>query len=246
MANAQKDQGGASNDEPVAEWLVVLNANGVVDALEGDAPSDWVGQSLVDIPGTPGIVRRAAAELVHGPAKSHVRRRRVRCVDDEKVIDVEILLVEALPLRRAPTPVHALTMRTLDLFATQAKSNRIDLTVTQAEGVPATIVVDSEKLAWALSTLVVNGLRFAREHVTVHVSTDAETEEVLFAVTDDGPGVPEHKLEWLFVRDPKSGQASGLALPMVRDVMAAHRGSVTVQRKPTQGTTFTLRLPRAN
>jgi hypothetical protein len=228
-----------------SQWLVVLNANGVVESLEGDAPATWLGQVLTDVPGTPGILRQAAADLILGPPTSYVRRRRVRCVDDQRAVDVEVLLVEALPLHRAPTRIHELVMRMMELFASQAKSNKIDLTIEQDDDVPATFVLDGEKIAWALSTLVVNALRYARAHVGVHVSTDDQTNDLVIKVSDDGAGIPEDKERWLFERDPTSGHASGLALPMVRDVMAAHRGSVTLHRNSAaRRTTFTLRIPR--
>jgi signal transduction histidine kinase len=161
----------------------------------------------------------------------------------QKEVDIEVLLVVALPLRRSSTPVHQLVMRTLDMFASQAKSNHVDLTIEQAKGVPATVVLDSEKIAWALSTLVVNALRYTRTHVDVHVGWDGVTRELLIEVSDDGPGIPAEKIRWLFERDPKSGHSAGLALPMVRDVMAAHRGSVALENHVGRGTSFTLRIP---
>jgi two-component system OmpR family sensor kinase len=158
-------------------------------------------------------------------------------------VDVEVLLVEALQLRRAPANVHELVMRTADFFASQAKSGGVDLTIEQAEGVPKTVVLDEEKIAWALSTLVVNALRYAKSHVGVSVAWDDAKHELIIEVSDDGKGIPEDKMRWLFERNPASGQSAGLALPMVRDVMAAHRGSVTLENRPNHGAAFTLRLP---
>jgi signal transduction histidine kinase len=228
----------------VAEWLVVLGADGVVESVEGGAPITWMGHPLVDAPGTAGVLRQAAAGLVLAPPTSNVRRRMVHCVEGTKKVQVEVLLVEALPLRRAHTRVHELVMRTLDLFASQAKSNNIDLTIEQAGGVPPAIVLDSEKIAWALSTLVANALRYARTHVGVHVGWDDSSSGLVVEVSDDGPGIPEHQRRWLFERNPTTGQSAGLALLMVRDVMAAHRGSVVVESQAGRGTTFTLRIPR--
>jgi signal transduction histidine kinase len=232
------------SDGPDPEWLVVLRADGVVDSVEGGAPVTWLGHALVDMPGTPAVLRNAAADLVDAPPTSNVRRRKVRWMDGDKELNVEVLLVEALPLRRAHTRIHELVMRTLDVFASQAKSNKIDLTIDQAADVPTTVVLDGEKIAWALSTLVGNALRYARSHVGVHVRWDEATSELVVDVTDDGPGMPEHQTRWLFERNPASGKSAGLALLMVRDVLAAHRGSVSVRSHIGDGTTFTMRIPR--
>ena len=228
----------------VVEWLVVLRADGVVDSVDGGAPVTWLGHPLVAAPGIADVLRRAATDLIDGPPTTNVRRRKVRCADGNKTIDVEVLLVEALPLRRAHTRIRELVMRTLDFFATQAKSNNIDLTIDLTEGVPVAFVLDGEKIAWALSTLVANALRHARAHVAVHVRWDDAAAELILEVADDGPGMPERQTRWLFDRNPATGQSAGLALFMVRDVMSAHRGSVAVVSHPGHGTTFTLRIPR--
>lgn len=233
---------------PVAEWLVVLRADGVVDAVDGGAPVTWLGHALVDAPGTAGVLRRAANDLVLGPPTSSVRRQKVRCMNGDVPVDVELLLVEALPMRRAHTRVHELVMRTLDLFSSQARTSNIDLTIDQADDVPPAVVVDSEKIAWALSTLVGNALRYARNHVAVHVrweeSIPAFLPALVIDVTDDGPGMSEHTTRWLFQRNAATGESAGLALLMVSDVLAAHRGSIGVRSQVGSGTTFTIRIPR--
>jgi light-regulated signal transduction histidine kinase (bacteriophytochrome) len=237
---------GDTTSQTFASWLIVLRADGVVDSVEGGAPRAWVGQALVDAPGVAPLVRRAAAELVEAPPTSNVRRRVVRCAVGRKKVDVEVLLVEAVPLRRARTRVDELVMRTLDLFASQARSSNIDLTIDQAPDVPPVIVVDVEKIAWVLSTLVANGLRYATAHVGVHVRWDGPTSGLLIEVTDDGPGMAGHTVQWLFERNPTNGQSTGLALVVVRDVIAAHRGTLAVESRPGRGTTFTLRIPRVD
>jgi len=232
--------------DSIEEWLVVLRADGVVDAIEGGAPATWLGRNLADAPEASEALRQAADELVRSPPTSIVRRRKVRCADSEGQVDVELLLVEALPIRRVFTRIHDLAMRTLDLFMLQAKSSDIDLTFDLEEGFPPALSVDSEKIAWAISTLVANALRYARKHVGVHVRWDSTSNDVVVEVGDDGAGIAEAQARWLFERNPATGKAAGLALLMVRDVVAAHRGSVTVESKPGHGSKFTLRIPRVS
>ncbi len=225
-------------------WFVILRADGVVESVEGGAPVTWLGHVLAELPDAPADVRKAAEELGSSPPTSNVRRRYVTWVVNRRTIGIEVLLIEALPVRRAHTRVHELVMRTLDVFALQAKSSKIDLTIEKAPDVPAVVVLDGEKIAWALSTLVGNALRYAQSHVGVHLHWDETTSVLVFDVSDDGPGMLDHQKRWLFERNPMTGQSAGLALVMVRDVLAAHRGSVTVASRIGNGTTFTMRLPR--
>ena len=204
----------------------------------------WLGRNLIEAPGISDALRRAAGELVHSPLLSIVRRRQVLCTEGERRVELELLLVEALPVRRALTSVHELVMRTLDLFMSQAKSNDIELSFDLAEGVPPAVFVDSEKIAWAISTLVANALRYAKKRVSVHVRWESASNDLVVEVRDDGAGIPEGQARWLFERSPVTGKTAGLALLMVNDVMAAHRGSVTVNSKPGHGAMFTMRIPR--
>jgi len=239
-------------EAPVDDWLIVLRPDGTVESVQGGAPVTWLGRAFVDIPGAPDALRNLAAELLRAPAQAFVRRQKARCTVATKSVDIELLVVEALPLRRAHTRVDALVARTLDAFVSQARSSRVDLHIEQAADVPPVIVADGEKIAWALATLVGNALRFAQQreegegapHVDVRIRWDGATNEVAFVVTDNGPGMAEKHARWLFERNPADGRSAGLALLMVRDVVAAHRGTVSVESAPGRGTSFTMRIPR--
>jgi sensor histidine kinase regulating citrate/malate metabolism len=110
-----------------------------------------------------------------------------------------------------------------------------------------------EKITWAVATLIGNALRhFQREHepntkprISIVVDYEFETSELLIRVVDNGPGIPSDRKRWLFEQNPQTGQATGLALVMVKDVVLAHNGSVEVESRAGVGTAITLRLPRA-
>jgi signal transduction histidine kinase len=97
-------------------------------------------------------------------------------------------------------------------------------------------------MTWAISTLVANALRYAREHVVIRVRS--EPPNLVVEVSDDGPGIPAREARWLFEHNPATGKSAGLALLMVRDVVAAHRGTIDVRTSVGEGSTFTLRIPR--
>lgn len=225
-------------------WLIVLRPDGVVDAVEGGASVAWLGHKLEDAPDAPDSLRRAAADMLRVAPSTRVRRRKVSCARGGYAIDVEVLLIEALPLRRALTSVQDLVIRTLDIFQSQAKSNEIELSFHLDEVAPRALVVDREKVAWALSTLIANALRYACEHVDVRVGSNDAGSELVIDVSDDGPGISEQEARWLFDHNPATGKSAGLALLMVRDVVAAHRGSVSVKSSVGRGATFSMRIPR--
>lgn len=247
-----KDRMNIESERKHEEWLIVLRPDGVVESVEGGAPVVWLGHTLADAAGVSDDLRLAALDVMRDVrGASYVRRRKLRLVEVDREVGVELLLVEGVPLRRAHTRIGELVMRTLDVFASQAHSSEIDLTVKQAPDVPMVLMIDGEKIAWALATLVANALRFAQQrdskkeppHIRVEVRWNQPGQELVIVVSDNGPGISEHRARWLFDRDPTTGKSAGLALLMVRDVIVAHRGSVGVKSSIGLGTTFTMRIP---
>ena len=80
--------------------------------------------------------------------------------------------------------------------------------------------------------------------ISIVVDYAFETSELVVRVVDNGPGIPADRRRWLFERNPQTGQATGVALVMVRDVVLAHRGTLEVDSQFGRGTTITLRVPR--
>jgi signal transduction histidine kinase len=160
----------------------------------------------------------------------------------------------AIPLHLAPTDLKALVESSLSLLGQQAKVADVALRIDVDEAIPA-ITLDSPKIAWAITTLVGNALRYVRRgfHVmpggaiTVRATYDAGTREVALVVQDDGPGMAADTLASLF--DARAGRPpTGLALLMIRDVVAAHGGDIDVQSSTdgfNHGTTIRITLPAA-
>ena len=151
----------------------------------------------------------------------------------------------SIPLHLAPTDLGALLAGALEIMKEQANDLEIALDVFVASDM-ARASVDAEKIAWAVTTLVGNAMRFVRKG-TRHLpggTISVRVEPGAITVEDDGPGIPKEKLPWLFERAPGTVHAAGLALLMVRDVVVAHGGSVDVASEPGS-TRVTLHLPMA-
>ena len=111
----------------------------------------------------------------------------------------------------------------------------------------AQIEGDADLLTRAVRNLIDNADRHAAAVVTVALRED--TDEVVFSVVDDGPGVPECERDRIFEPFTRLDEArardnggAGLGLAIVRESVLAHGGSITVGDGP--GAQFTVRLPR--
>jgi signal transduction histidine kinase len=234
-------------------WTVVLRPDGVVDDVQGGAPFSWVGHALSALPEVPEALSRAAAGLRTAADGHWVRHGRVVCAVGRENVAVDLVVCHAVPLRRTHVIVRDMVLRVLDLFHLQAPDSGVDVHLEYADVVPVSFPADGEKITWAAATLIGNALRhFQREHepntkprISIVVDYEFETSELLIRVVDNGPGIPSDRKRWLFEQNPQTGQATGLALVMVKDVVLAHNGSVEVESRAGIGTAITLRLPRA-
>jgi signal transduction histidine kinase len=95
-----------------------------------------------------------------------------------------------------------------------------------------------------LDNLVVNALEAMPEGGNLAVSAEMVGSEAIIKVSDTGVGIPEAELPKLFkafhTMKPKG---LGLGLAFCRRAVEAHGGSITVESKVGEGTTFTVTLP---
>ncbi len=112
---------------------------------------------------------------------------------------------------------------------------------------------DSDRLTQVISNLVANAIQYGGEKGSVGVVAEGLGEEIELRVHNDGPSIPESALHRIFepmVRQqaPESADKNttgmGLGLYIVREVVAAHGGTIGVTSTKKDGTTFTIRLPR--
>ena len=103
------------------------------------------------------------------------------------------------------------------------------------------------QLVYMLLNLMINAVQAMKpDGGTLTVSADAERENVLLAVADTGPGIPEENLERIF--DPffttkEAGKGTGLGLPIARHIATDHAGTVRVENLPGGGAKFTVTIP---
>jgi signal transduction histidine kinase len=115
---------------------------------------------------------------------------------------------------------------------------------------PLLLRADARQLSRALANLVANAVRHTPEHGGVLVTAAAEPGEVLLTVADGCGGIPEADLASVFevawrgtkARTPGADGGAGLGLAIVRGIVEAHQGRVSVVNAG-DGCRFEIRLP---
>jgi signal transduction histidine kinase len=113
-------------------------------------------------------------------------------------------------------------------------------------GGPVRIKGNAEALFQAIRNLAENAITHTPKNTTVEIEV---TENAVVRVIDEGPGVPESERELIFRRfwrrDRRRLGGAGLGLSIVRRVVEAHGGSISVTNRPEGGAVFSLSFPTA-
>jgi signal transduction histidine kinase len=111
--------------------------------------------------------------------------------------------------------------------------------------------MDAGLMRLALRNLLINAGKYAPQHtpVVLRVTDIDEPVGLVFAVVDQGPGIPQGLEASLFergVRGHRDSAGHGLGLYVVRRVMELHGGTVDVATNPGGGAVFRLTLPQTD
>jgi signal transduction histidine kinase len=206
---------------------------------------------------TPLTRLRGTAELAlqGGGDPAEAKTALADCVDEsdrvlhllEALLDISAAEAGALKLHRDPIDLRSLTERAADLYREVAEEKNIAISLEQPDAVE--LSADSIRLGQAVNNLVDNALKYTPVDGKVHLAARTEGKTALLIVTDNGPGVPAAEREAIFRRlyrgdSSRSQRGLGLGLSLVKAIVEAHGGTVTVDDAPGGGARFTVRLPR--
>ncbi|MFJ8674725.1 ATP-binding protein [Streptomyces sp. NPDC093589] len=109
---------------------------------------------------------------------------------------------------------------------------------------------DPDKVDQVLGNLLENAVRHGEGTVTIEVGPSSDTtsaEGTTVTVSDEGPGIPEESMSRVFTRFWRGSKrgGTGLGLYIVKGIVEAHGGTITVGRAPAGGAQFRFSLPVA-
>ncbi|WP_421902740.1 sensor histidine kinase [Maridesulfovibrio sp.] len=176
------------------------------------------------------------------------------CAEDVERIDklinmlMDITEAETGQVHLSPEPLSCseLVSETIDLYEIIAEERSITID-DQANNFM--ISADRQRTLQVLGNLTDNGLKYTPEGGRIVFKTKLEDKFTVISIQDTGPGIPEEERERIFeklYREDKSRSTKGvgLGLSLVRAVMQAHGGTVTVREAPQGGSIFEIRFPR--
>ncbi len=163
-----------------------------------------------------------------------------------ELLDLSRIESGAITLHPVPVELTALVAEAVSLLRT--RTERAGVTV-ECKSPPLEVMADRPSLLRIVSNLLDNATKWSPPGGTVHVEFRDEGDAVALSVRDEGPGIAEQEIPRVFERFYKgdvsrADSGVGLGLAIVKHLARTHSGTATVESRPGQGATFTIRLPK--
>jgi len=253
---ALKNESGA-----VIGGLVVMNDITRLKRLES-MRRDFVANVSHELKTPLTTLKGCVETLSDGAAANPEESRRFLGMMERQVGRLEAMVDDLLVLSRleheserggvelTAGSVNDVLSRVVQSFFDRAAKKSIHLVLDCPDALKA--LINAALLEQAVGNLVDNAIKYSAEETTITVSAVQRDQVVEIRVSDQGIGMEKKHLDRIFERFYRVDQArsraqggTGLGLAIVKHIALAHRGSITVASTPGQGSTFTIRIPKA-
>jgi NtrC-family two-component system sensor histidine kinase KinB len=195
--------------------------------------------------GAAGPLSERQLDLLHGARQDC---QRLEGVVDE-LLEIAKLESGSARLEPQPVPVRELVADALARHEGEARRQGVTLETVPSEASPM-VSVDPERIRHVFDNVIENAIKYGGEGGRVRIEVQEQADGVRVLVDDAGPGIPEDMRERVFakfVRVPGTRKrGSGLGLNIVRDVVAAHGGTIGIEGSPLGGARVWFVLPYAD
>ncbi len=148
-----------------------------------------------------------------------------------------------------PGAVEPVVQEVLEAFRYPLAQQGFKVDVEIAPDLPD-VPIDTDAVKQALANLIDNAIKYSGEHRRLRVAARCAGDEVLIDVADEGIGVPPGETQRIFEKFYRIGRSetqgrrgSGVGLALVKHIVEAHGGRVTVDSRVGRGSCFTLHFP---
>ena len=153
-----------------------------------------------------------------------------RLVDDLRLLT--LAETRQLHFEKRSVDLAQLSQRTIDMFSAEAQEKNISLVLEEGNG-DYTAELDSQRMEQVVGNLVGNSLRYIPDGSKIWLTLEETLSELKLTVSDNGPGVSEDELPYLFDRfwrtdksRTRSAGGTGLGLAIAKQLVEAQGGTI--------------------
>ncbi len=166
-----------------------------------------------------------------------------------ELLDLAKLETGTLQIQTHETNVETLVESAILPIALRAEEAGVTIDVMVMRDV-SFIMVDANKMAWAITNLLSNAIRYSPHGSEITLNARVIEKEIWISVEDRGKGIAESDLTRIFdkfvqVEEGRMGFGSGtgLGLSIAREIVTAHGGRIWAASTIGKGSTFTIAMP---
>lgn len=170
--------------------------------------------------------------------------RLSRLVND--LLDIAKIEAGVVETRRENMDIGLLLDEVLSGYAGKMSKKQIILKKDIPENI-GLIWADRDKISEVMINLLDNALKYTPDNGKITIRIRKDEKEARFEIADTGPGIPQEYLEKIFDKfervTAESQEGAGLGLPIAKDIVALHKGSIWVESEVGKGSKFIFTLP---
>ena len=203
------------------------------------------------------VVRGYTESLVDGVVSDEERRQQYynrmlsECQSMERLVG-DLLLLSKMQnpdflIEKEPVTLQQVFHDLKRTAGVLADEKNIEIVVKQPDR-PCIMMADYVRLRQMFVVIVDNAIKFSEENSKIYI-TMSEAENICVSIRDEGVGISEEELPNIFEKFYKSklrqnAKGSGLGLAIARQICLKHDGTIHVESKIGEGTTFTFTFPK--
>ena len=185
--------------------------------------------------------------------KEFIRRVRLSVEQITNLVTdlLDLGRIEAgLDASKEKTPLAVLARYAVEGLRNMAEAKQVVVVAGLPDELPM-VTGDPYRLRQMIGNLLENAIKYTPLGGQVDISAEAEGDQVILRIRDNGPGIPPADQPYLFDKFfrasnvPEESTGTGLGLSIVKSIVDNHQGRIWVDSKLGAGTVFTVVLPRA-
>jgi signal transduction histidine kinase/CheY-like chemotaxis protein len=163
------------------------------------------------------------------------------------LLDLSKVEAGRMPIVEVPFDLEAELTQVADVFSPQARAKATNLFVSYPHDLPRRFAGDGPRIRQIVSNFVSNAVKFT-EQGEIHIGVEARGGAMRISVRDTGVGIASETLPRLFNKFAQAGpsayyRGTGLGLAISKQLAELMDGSVGVESREGQGSTFWVELP---
>lgn len=168
-------------------------------------------------------------------------------VFSNQFLDIQKIEHGSMEYHFVPTKLAEVIGPAVDDAQIVAAQKDVALKYSAEDGLPE-IMADPEKISQIFTNLLSNAIKYTESGGTITVTVTKGKKGITASVADTGAGIPKEDLPRIFTKFYQAKNAkkgTGIGLALVKHLVEAHKGRITVESELGKGTTFTVELPSA-